>query len=46
MTIVKCWLDEAFGVRSVAAVADSQASEKVGAKWRSQSLSTVKLFAV
>lgn len=46
MTIVACWLDNAYGVRSVAALADARASEKTGGRWHTHSDSTIKLFAV
>lgn len=46
MTVVACWLDEAFGVRSVAALADARASEKTSGTWHTHSDSTIKLFAI
>ncbi|GJE71717.1 hypothetical protein [Methylorubrum podarium] len=46
MTIVACWLDESYGVTSLAALADARASEKVGSSWVPLSDNTIKLFAV
>lgn len=46
MTIVACWLDESYGVTSLAALADARASEKVGSSWIPLSDNTIKLFAV
>ena len=46
MTIVACWLDESYGVRSLSALADARASAKVNGVWNVHSDATIKLFAI
>lgn len=46
MTVVACWLDESYGVRSLSALADARASSKVNGVWKVHSDATIKLFAI
>ncbi|WP_143412420.1 hypothetical protein [Gluconobacter sp. DsW_056] len=46
MTIIACWLDESYGVKSLSALADARASSKVNGIWKVHSDATIKLFAI